>query len=94
MLFRSKSVPALFQSGWALLSPLPSMDRYSICLGAAPDPFGGGTRVAGATRIACGSSHTLVLVPGAIAGWGENGSAQLGDGTQTRRLVPWLVIGY
>jgi hypothetical protein len=54
----------------------------------------GGTRVAGATRIACGSSHTLVLVPGAIAGWGENGSAQLGDGTQTRRLVPWLVIGY
>jgi alpha-tubulin suppressor-like RCC1 family protein len=42
--------------------------------------------------VAAGSSHNLVLCSdGTLAAWGGNGAGQLGDGTETRRLVPVLV---
>src|SRR5215207_9037940 len=42
--------------------------------------------------VAGGGSHTLALCSdGTVAAWGENTSGQLGDNSNTRRLVPVLV---
>jgi alpha-tubulin suppressor-like RCC1 family protein len=53
-----------------------------------------GTFANGATSVATGASHSLVLAPGstlpgvAVVGWGINTSAQLGDGSVTSRATP------
>jgi alpha-tubulin suppressor-like RCC1 family protein len=45
--------------------------------------------VVGATAVAAGGAHSLALVGtgGPIRAWGANGWGQLGDGTQTDRLI-------
>ena len=49
----------------------------------------------GATSVSIGGSHACaVLASGRVRCWGDNTFGQLGDGTQTRRLVPWMVIGF
>jgi uncharacterized repeat protein (TIGR01451 family) len=43
----------------------------------------------GVTSIAAGRSHMLALLSdGSVVAWGDNGKAQLGDGTHTNRSVP------
>ncbi len=41
--------------------------------------------------IAGGAQHTLLIRGGAVYAWGDNSSAQLGNGTTTTRLLPGLV---
>jgi alpha-tubulin suppressor-like RCC1 family protein len=53
-----------------------------------------GSLANGASSLAAGTSHTLVvapnaqLTPTAVIGWGANTSGQLGDGTATNRPAP------
>jgi alpha-tubulin suppressor-like RCC1 family protein len=48
----------------------------------------------GVQEIAAGSHHTCALtVAGAVECWGWNEEGQLGDGTDTNRLVPVQVVG-
>lgn len=56
----------------------------------APTPVVGGHKFVG---ISAGFNHSCgVTATGAIWCWGENGEAQLGDATQTRRSSPVLVL--
>lgn len=49
----------------------------------------------GVSAIATGNYHTCALITadGSVKCWGYNGYGQLGDGTDTNRLVPTLVDG-
>ena len=52
------------------------------------------TGLAGVTRIAAGSTHTLALKSdGTVWAWGENYAGNLGDGTAVSRLTPIQVPG-
>lgn len=53
-----------------------------------------GTPLAGRTviAVASGEYHSLALCSdGTLAGWGQNGAGQIGDGTTTDKLVPTAV---
>jgi len=45
------------------------------------------------TRVATGARSTCAIGDGQLYCWGSNSSGQLGDGTQTDRGVPTLVLG-
>ncbi len=48
----------------------------------------------GVTAISAGSAHSLAIkTGGALVAWGENGSGELGDGTNASRNIPVPVIG-
>jgi hypothetical protein len=47
----------------------------------------------GVTAIAAGGQHTCALVNGGVKCWGTNGSGQLGDSSNTQRLIPVDVTG-
>ena len=50
--------------------------------------------VSGAVDLAAGFSHTCALESdGDVVCWGENSDGQLGDGTNTDRLVPTAPLG-
>jgi alpha-tubulin suppressor-like RCC1 family protein len=46
----------------------------------------------GVTDVAAGANHTCAIVSGTARCWGENGSGQLGDGSQTKRHTPMPVL--
>jgi alpha-tubulin suppressor-like RCC1 family protein len=52
------------------------------------------TGVSSASSLAVGAAFSLAgLTGGQLDAWGENTSGQLGDGTNTRRPAPVLVLG-
>jgi alpha-tubulin suppressor-like RCC1 family protein len=54
----------------------------------------GNTNLTGVTQVAAGADHTCALLnTGRISCWGENTWAQLGDGTNTPRSLPVMVVG-
>ena len=68
-----------------------SVFNGTISVPAAVDRSGilAGKRV---VKIAAGGDHSLALCEdGSLVAWGNNGSGQLGDGTQTNRSVPVAV---
>jgi alpha-tubulin suppressor-like RCC1 family protein len=78
---------------WGLASS-GQLGTNSTTQATTPATPTGGIAVAGSTGLACGGSHTLVVLPALVASWGANGSGQLGDATTTNRLVPTGVIGF
>ena len=60
----------------------------------SPTPVAAGAGVTGATRLVCGGTHTLALLPTIIGAWGANASSQLGDGTTANRLSGVWVLGF
>jgi alpha-tubulin suppressor-like RCC1 family protein len=50
--------------------------------------------ISGVVRVAAGESYSLALkADGSVWGWGYNGYAQVGDGTNADRMVPTAVSG-
>jgi alpha-tubulin suppressor-like RCC1 family protein len=55
---------------------------------------GGAGFLSGVRQVSTGDDHSLALLDnGEVRAWGENGSGQLGDNTQTRRIAPVVVTG-
>lgn len=58
------------------------------------DPGDPSTYLTGVVAVAAGPTHTLALkANGSVWSWGSNGNGQLGDNTQTQRLLPVQVKG-
>ena len=53
----------------------------------------GVSAVSGVSSVAAGNSHSIALQAGRVWAWGSNAFGQLGDGTNTNRSVPALVVG-
>ena len=63
-----------------------------VWLAAAP-AASAQTPVTGATAVSAGDLHACAVVNGGVKCWGYNGVGQLGDGTETDRLIATDVVG-
>jgi len=66
----------------------------AVCAGGTPSPCPAGPFLGEVSAIAAGGKHSLALLKnGTVMAWGENASGQLGDGSETNKIVPVAVSG-